>query len=1101
MIFTTSPHLLPSSLRSLCGLDRPWVRYAGYSTLRASFLCCNSNSNSAGGARPSPPQASAIEGAFFEGGATTGVRAGQPRPHLSGRAAGPTSFFTSSSEVTEFSVGDKDMESADAMVCMPIVREAIFRFDMSDAARQQAAPCLSFENPKLRDEPIDQSSPERKTPVFVPRMNMDGGQQVVTFSLPAGTAFYGTGEVGGSLERTGKRIYTWNTDAWGYNQNTSSLYQSHPWVFSVLENGEFFGVLADTSQRCEIDLRKEAVIRIAAEAPYPVITFGPYPNPEALLVALASAIGTIQMPPKWALGYQQCRWSYETAEKVSKIANTFRQKNIPCDVVWMDIDYMHGFKCFTFDENFFPDPKALSDELHSIGFKGIWMLDPGIKAEKGWDVYDSGTEVDAWIQTSNGKDFIGECWPGLVVFPDFTNKNTRKWWSKLVEKFVANGVDGIWNDMNEPAVFKTVSKTMPDTNIHRGDEELGGVQSHKYYHNVYGMLQSKATMEGMLAANKNKRPFVLTRAGFIGGQRYAATWTGDNLATWEHMAMSVPMALNLGLSGQPFAGPDIGGFAGDATPKLFLRWMGIGAMMPFARGHSEQGTIDQEPWSFGPEVEDLCRLALNRRYRFLPHFYTLFYQSHKTGLPVMTPLFFADASDPSLRKRDDSFLLGPILVSTCPTPNPRKNLEADLPKGIWRRFHFEDDNPELPLLFLKGGGIVPTGPVIQHAGEAKRSDTITLLVALDDQGKAEGILYEDDADGFSFQDGQYLLTTYEAQQVSIENVRDGSEVVVRVTRSEGKWTRPDRQLHVRLLIGNTTEVEGEGKDGEEVRIKVPPKALLDKIEAANHEFGIAERAKTQSILDQVFQEHEAVKGAGVVLEPIDLVAGNLELKTVSWIGGRIISIIHKPSGYSWLEGRFESGCYEEYSGSEWRSSGCTEEYKVVRHSLAALDGEEFLGLEGDIGGGLVMARDISVGKESPDTLSISSRIEARSVGAGSGGFSRLVRLRIRPLFKLDHPLVSMVEYTAIDGTEHILRATTGVAEMVFTGDSRPNGEWMLVDNQTGLAVVNKFDVNQVELCMVNWLPGSVTMELWSEERPVSKDTPIVVSHRYEFIHN
>lgn len=297
-------------------------------------------------------------------------------------------------------------------------------------------------------------------------------------------------------------------------------------------------------------------------------------------------------------------------------------------------------------------------------------------------------------------------------------------------------------------------------------------------------------------------------------------------------------------------------------------------------------------------------------------------------------------------------------------------------------------------------------------------------------------------------------------------------------------------------------------------------------------------AKTQSILDQVFQEHEAVKGAGVVLEPIDLVAGNLELKTVSWIGGRIISIIHKPSGYSWLEGRFESGCYEEYSGSEWRSSGCTEEYKVVRHSLAALDGEEFLGLEGDIGGGLVMARDISVGKESPDTLSISSRIEARSVGAGSGGFSRLVRLRIRPLFKLDHPLVSMVEYTAIDGTEHILRATTGVAEMVFTGDSRPNGElleifvcldnpfswfelmcaclpvqsfyertlgcageWMLVDNQTGLAVVNKFDVNQVELCMVNWLPGSVTMELWSEERPVSKDTPIVVSHRYEFIHN
>ncbi|KAG0504780.1 hypothetical protein M758_N018300 [Ceratodon purpureus] len=1084
-----SSHALPSSLRLLSSLDRALLRRGG-SVVRA---CC-----AAGDSSGEPPLSAPTPPPCF-GGPVAGTRSGQRVSEYIARSAGPSSILTSVTAVSEGVGADRDMEFDDKTAWMPILGESVFRFDESDVARQDAMPCLSFENPKLREERADTSNFERKTPVFVPKFQINGDQQEVVFQLPSGSSFYGTGEAGGPMERTGKRIYTWNTDAWGYNQNTTSLYQSHPWVFSVLPNGESFGVLADTCQRCEVDLRKECIIRFVSAAPYPVITFGPYPSPEALLIALAHAIGTIQMPPKWALGYHQCRWSYETAEKVFKIASTFREKNIPCDVVWMDIDYMDGFKCFTFDKEVFPDSKALSDDLHNIGFKGIWMLDPGIKVEKGYDVYDSGTELDVWIQTPHGKPFAGECWPGLTSFPDFTNKKTRDWWKELVKKFAANGVDGIWNDMNEPAVFKTVSKTMPDVNIHRGDEELGGVQPHKYYHNVYGNFQAQATYDGMLLANKDRRPFVLTRAGFIGGQRSAATWTGDNLATWEHLGMSIPMTLNLGLSGQPFAGPDIGGFAGDATPKMFIRWIGIGALMPFARGHSEKGTIDQEPWSFGLEVEKLCRVALNRRYRLLPHFYTLFYQAHKMGVPVMTPLFFADPSDLSLRKRDDAFLLGPILVSACPTPKSRReNVEVALPKGIWQRFHFEDDNPELPLMFLKGGAIVPTGPVIQHVGAATVSDTITLLIALDDKGRAEGILYEDDADGFGFEAGNYLLTTYEAQQFPSENGNDGGDVVVRVARSEGDWKRPYRKLHVRLLVGNTTQVEGECKDGEELRIKVPTRAEIDELVANNYEIETAERERTQTFLDEVFQEHEAVKGAGGVLSPIDLEAGNLVLKVIPWIGGRIISIRHNSN--EWLEGRFESGCYEEYSGSEWRSSGCTEEYKVIRHSLAALDGQEFLAMEGDIGGGLILARDILVAKDSPDKMNISSRIEARTVGAGSGGYSRLIRLRIRPLIRLDHPLKTLVTYTAIDGKKHVLRGDEGFGETTISGPDRPNGEWTVVDTETGLAMTNRFDLNQVELCVVNWCPASVTIELWSEERPVSKETPIVISHDFEF-HN
>jgi alpha-glucosidase (family GH31 glycosyl hydrolase) len=308
------------------------------------------------------------------------------------------------------------------------------------------------------------------------------------------------------------------------------------------------------------------------------------------------------MPPKWSLGYQQCRWSYDSSEKVLKVVRTFREKGIPCDVVWMDIDYMDGFRCFTFDSSRFPDPKSMVDDLHSIGCKAIWMLDPGIKKEEGYFVYETGSENEVWIQKADGSPFIGEVWPGDCVFPDFTCKRTRTWWASLVKDFISNGVDGIWNDMNEPAVFKSTTKTMPVSNIHRGDDDIGGVQNHSYYHNVYGMLMARSTYEGMAKANTEKRPFVLTRAGFIGSQRYAATWTGDNLSNWEHLHMSVPMVLQLGLSGQPLSGPDIGGFAGNATPKLFGRWMGLGALFPFSRGHTETGSIDHEPWSFGEEV-------------------------------------------------------------------------------------------------------------------------------------------------------------------------------------------------------------------------------------------------------------------------------------------------------------------------------------------------------------------------------------------------------------------------------------------------------------------------------------------------------------------
>lgn len=969
------------------------------------------------------------------------------------------------------------------MIYEPILEEGVFRFDCSSDDRNAAFPSLSFLNSKVRDTPLM----SEKLPSYIPTFECTLGQQIVHLQLPVGTSFYGTGEVSGPLERTGKRVFTWNTDAWGYGPGTTSLYQSHPWVLAVLPNGETLGVLADTTQRCEIDLRTESTIKFVAPSSYPVVTFGPFPSPTHVLVSLSHAVGTVFMPPKWSLGYHQCRWSYDSDKRVLEVAKTFRKKGMPCDVIWMDIDYMDGFRCFTFDCERFADPKSLANDLHLNGFKAIWMLDPGIKHEKGYFVYDSGSESDVWIKSADGRPFVGEVWPGPCVFPDFTQSKARSWWANLVKDFISNGVDGIWNDMNEPAIFKVVTKTMPESNIHDGDPELGGCQNHSYYHNVYGMLMARSTYEGMKLAKDDKRPFVLTRAGFIGSQRYAATWTGDNLSTWEHLHMSIPMVLQLSLSGQPLSGPDIGGFAGNATPKLFGRWMGIGAMFPFCRGHSEMGTNDHEPWAFGDECEEVCRLALRRRYRLIPHIYSLFYLAHTRGTPVAAPAFFADPKDLQLRTVENSFLLGPLLIQASTLQDQGTDqMQPSLPKGIWLSFDFDDSHPDLPALYLRGGSVIPLGPPHQHVGEAKLTDDLTLLVALDENGKAEGVLFEDDGDGYEFNRGNFLLTSYTAELHS-------SVVTIKVSNTDGSWKRPKRRLHVQLLLGGGAMIDSWGTDGEEMQIKMPSEQELSNMVLLSQK-QYQTRIETAKRIPEV--EHTAgKKGTELSRTPVELKDGDWFLKVVPWIGGRIIAMEHRPTGIQWLHSRIEIDGYEEYSGTEYRSTGCTEEYAVIERDLQQAGEEEALIMECDIGGGLVLERCISIPKLEPNVVRINSSIMGRKVGAGSGGFSRLVCLRVHPTFALLHPTESFVSFTAIDGSEHQIQPEFN--ELSYEGDKRPNGEWTLVDKCLGVSLVNRFDINEVYKCLIHWGTGTVNMELWSEQRPVSKQSPLCISHEYE----
>lgn len=630
-----------------------------------------------------------------------------------------------------------------------------------------------------------------------------------TVAVPVGTSFYGTGEVTGSLRRNGHTIKLWNTDNYGYRDDGGlRLYQSHAWVLGVRPDGSAFGVLADSTWAAELTLDDK--IEFTSDGPsFPVIIVQ-RDSPQAVVQALAELTGKMPLPPKWALGYQQSRWSYNPDRRVREVADEFRRRQLPCDVIWMDIDYMDGFRVFTFNPQEFPDPKALNTYLHDRGFHSVWMIDPGVKAEPGYRVYDSGTAANVWVQDAFGGTFHGPVWPGDCVFPDFTRPETRTWWAGLYRDFLAQGVDGVWNDMNEPAVFNVPSKTMPPHNWHRGG---GPIEPgpHTRYHNVFGLLMVQATREGLAAARPDRRPFVLTRSNFLGGQRYAATWTGDNASTWEHLKWAIPMTLNLGLSGQPFNGPDLGGFGEKATPELWAHWIAVGAFFPFARAHAQKDLPPKEPWAFGPEVEAVARTALNRRYRLLPYYYTLFRESAQTGLPVMRPLFFADPADPALRSEDRAFLVGADLLVV-----PKWAGDVARPKGDWTRLSLvgEDSSTDAyqPDLLLRAGAILPLGRVVQSTTE-ESLDPLTLLVALDSAGAATGALYEDAGDGYGFTEGDYLLTRYQA-------ARTGNNVVVTVASAEGKRARPHRNVTVQVVSADRL-VTATGTDGEPITVTLP----------------------------------------------------------------------------------------------------------------------------------------------------------------------------------------------------------------------------------------------------------------------------------------
>jgi len=677
--------------------------------------------------------------------------------------------------------------------------EGIVRY-WADAATRDGAPVsVMLAEPRARSALAAPTGP-------VPRFLDANGGRIVRLDVPRGATLHGTGEVGGPLVRNGRTITCWNTDAYAYSSTSPSLYQSHPWVLAVRADGSAFGVLADTPERITVDLTRDIEFRAQGAAFSVVVIEGK--SPLEVLASLAQLTGRMPLPPRWALGFQQCRYSYAPSAEVERIAREFRARALPCDVLWMDIDYMDRRKPFTFDPRGFADPRALADTLHSRGFRSVWILDPGIKQQPGDLVYEQGTSGNHWIKMPDGSPFVGNVWPGPCVFPDFTRRATREWWGGLTARFVERAnADGIWNDMNEPAVFNVEGKTAPVTARHEADPELGGPGPHSRYHNLYGQQMARATFEGLRKARPERRPFVLSRANALGGQRYAAMWTGDNRANDEHLHMTLAMILNVGMSGQPFAGPDIGGYAGPVTGDDYLRWLGLGALLPFARAHTESGNVRKEPWSFGPIVEGYARRALETRYRLLPYLYTCFEEASRTGAPIARPAFFGDLARTELRNVEHEFLIGADLAARLlwAEPMPDSPSLVGGRSGRWPRATVVAgaETNLLPTLHVRAGAIVPLGPVMQYSDE-RPLDEIELLVAPDANGHAEGTLYEDAGDGYAFERGEFKRWRFVATTGADKKVR------VKIASAEGSYTPPAGRRWKVTLLGAAKGATSEG---------------------------------------------------------------------------------------------------------------------------------------------------------------------------------------------------------------------------------------------------------------------------------------------------
>jgi alpha-glucosidase len=639
----------------------------------------------------------------------------------------------------------------------------------------------------------------------------------VSKQMPGDEHYFGLGDKAGSFDRRNQAYTLWNTDV-GPQESTDPLYKSIPF-FVGISGARSYGLFLDNTWRTWFDFGKQArdAISFGSEGgplDYYVI-YGP--TPKQVVEGYAYLTGKPPLPPLWALGFQQSRYSYTPESQAREIAQHLRADKIPSDVLYLDIDYQDRNRPFTVDAETFPNFPGLVADLRKEHFHLVNITDLHIAhaLDQGYSPYDTGHAGDHFVKNPDGSEFVGIVWPGLAVFPDFTRAQTREWWGGLYRKFVADGVAGFWNDMNEPSVFSGPGMTMPLNTVHRIEEPGFAIRTatHAEIHNIVGLENARATFDGLLKLRPDERPFVLTRATYAGGQRYGFTWTGDNSATWNHLRLATQMVLNLGVSGISMVGADVGGFGSSPAPELLTRWVELAAFSPLCRDHAAKGTLPHEVWANGPEQEAIRRRYIETRYRLLPYIYSLADESSRTGLPMMRPVFleFPEIFAPNsggFDHLDTEFLLGSdLLIAPPPFAETRDDYAVSFPKdSTWFDFWTGLKAPLSPQaapiaesvisapatlpgpryihppldtlpVYVRGGSILPLQPLVQSTDETPNGP---LELHVYPGPQCVGSIYLDDGHTFAYQHGEYLRQNFTCQS-------DGKSIQVHFSAREGSY--------------------------------------------------------------------------------------------------------------------------------------------------------------------------------------------------------------------------------------------------------------------------------------------------------------------------
>lgn len=588
--------------------------------------------------------------------------------------------------------------------------------------------------------------------------------------LDEGDCIYGLGDKTGVLNKRYYEYENWNSDIPDPHEDCfKSLYKSIPFFLTLKEKG-VYGIFYDNTFKSYFNFGKEndgyyCFGSDDGNLDYYYIAGADMP---AVVSNYTYLTGRMPLPQKWVLGYHQSRWGYDSEAVFRDIATKLRQYRIPCDAIHFDIDYMDHYKVFTWDDTRFTDSKKLLADFQENGFKAVTIIDPGVKVEKDYFMYEEGMEKGYFAKTPAGGTYVNAVWPGDSVFPDFGNPEVRDWWGKHLSFYVNHGVSGIWNDMNEPASFHG---PLPDDVVFTDENKPS---THKELHNVYGHNMAKATYEGWRKLT-GKRPFVISRACYGGSQKYTTVWTGDNQSLWTHLRMAIPQQCNLGLSGMAFVGTDIGGFGADTTPELMARWVEAGCFSPLFRSHCAKGNMNQEPWLFGETVLNIYRKYVELRYALLPYYYDLCKECEETGLPMLRPLVLHYEQDKNVRNINDEFLVGANLLVAPVVEQGVVKRVVYLPEGTWydywthkaytgNDYYMVDAPLDVCPLFVKAGTILPKAPAQNYVGEIADPELILELYP----GEGTYTHYQDNGEDFAYQEGAY--NTYQFTKDAAGNV-------------------------------------------------------------------------------------------------------------------------------------------------------------------------------------------------------------------------------------------------------------------------------------------------------------------------------------------